>query len=247
MKYIITAILLLGLSNLHAQQPYPNLSTLKIENLCGDESYILIHYDEALAKVINTQLNKLPMIHQLYASSDQHEENDIVLLELKFTTTELPNNYYLVFSWGMSCDPGFYFIDGKTNKSIGGSPGLEIYIPGGNSIYTTGHLNSTFNKRRKYSFDGTEFNEVEPEFYYVGLETKTLKPITLYTDEELTTKLAYLPENYNVEVIAAKRTNDYSSKIKYLIKTELGLLGWSTIEITAFESIQIEGIYFMGD
>ena len=173
MKYRIAIFLFIGLTNLQAQQPYPHLETMKIKNECGDEPFILIHYDKALGTEVNVQRSKLPNSHKLFVSGDQFEEWDIVLLELKFTTPELPNSYFLVFSWGPSCDPGFYFIDGKTNESIGSASGLEIYVPGGKSVYTTGHMNTTFNKRRKYEFNGTEFKEVAPEFYYIGLKTKT--------------------------------------------------------------------------
>lgn len=247
MKYLLASFLFLfGLTRLTAQQPYPHLKTFQIANeYCGDEPYFKIHYNETLAETINTKRNELPEDHPLFAT-DSFEEHDIVVLKLKFNSKQLSEEYFLVFSHGPSCDPGFYFTD-TNKKSIGSASGMEIYIPGGNSVYTSGHINTTFNKRRKYALTEGKFQEVKPEFYYVGLKTKTLKPVTLYADEELTTQLASLPADYNVEVVAAKRTTDYASNIKYLIKTEVGLLGWSTIETAAFRSLQIEGIMFLGD
>ncbi len=247
MKYHIATFLLLCLTNLQAQQPYPHLEIIQIPNTyCGNEHFFRIHYEGTLGEEIYLKRSELPKDHKLFVSDDM-EESDIVVLKLRFNAAELKGQYYLLFSYGPSCDPGFYIIDEITGKSVGSTDGMEIYIPGGNSVYTTGHINTTFNKRRKYAFNGSEFKEVVPEFYYVGLKTKTLKPITLYADEELTTPLANLPEDYNVEVVAAKRTMNYADNIKYLIKTELGLLGWSTIETTAFQSLQIEGIMFLGD
>ena len=247
MKYFLTSLLLFSLSYLYAQNPYPHLNIFQIPNeYCGDEAFFKVHYDKTLAKIVNTKRNKFPKEHPLFASNS-FEESDIVVLKLKFQSSELTNDYFLVFSYGPSCDPGFYLIDSSNKKSIGSTSGLEIYIPGGNSIYTNGHINTTFNTRRKYSLIDGKFQEIKPEFYYVGLKTKTLKPITLYTDEYLTTQLAYLPADYNIEVVAAKQTAEYANKIKYLIKTEVGLLGWSTIETTAFRSIQVEGIMFLGD
>jgi len=228
-----------------AQRPYPYLETMQFKNECGDEPLILIHYDKTLGEEVNIQRSKLPQNHRLYSS--EFEENDIVTLKLRFNTRELKNEYYLIFSFGPSCDPGFYIIDATTNESIGGTSGLEIYIPGGNSIYTTGHINSTFNKKRKYAFNGEKFKEIKPEFYYVGLKTKTLKPLVIYVDEQLTEKLASLPSQYDIEVLVAKRTENYNSKIKFLVRTTLGLVGWSEIQYGVFNSIDVEGIKFMGD
>lgn len=248
MKKIIAIFLLqFSLSQLQAQQPYPHLKVMEIPNeYCGDEPYFRIYYDESLAQVVNTKRNELDKGHILFLTDDI-EESDLVALRLEFNSEELNKEYFLIFSYGPSCDPGFYIVESSTKESIGFVSGMEIYLPGGNSIYTTGHINTTFNKRKKYFFNGLKFNEIKPEFYYVGLETKTLEPITLFADEELTVQLAYLPADYNVEVVAAKSDESYASKIKYLIKTELGLLGWSTIETTAFRSLQIEGIMFLGD
>ncbi len=248
MRYLVAlSFSLLALGNLNGQNPYPHLKVLKIPNeYCGDEPFFNIHYEASLGEVINTKRNELAEDHIRYLT-DNIEEHDLVALKLKFNSTELDGEYYLEFSYGPSCDPGFYLIDAQTQEVIASTDGMNIYIPGGNSVYTTGHLNTTYNKRRKYSFDGIKFKEIEPDFYYIGLKTKTLKPIILYADQDLTTQLAYLPADYSVEVVAARASTARIDEIKYLIKTELGLLGWSNIETTAFKSLQIEGIMFLGD
>ena len=248
MKYLTASFLLLfGLTQLTAQQPYPHLKTFQLPNeYCGDEPYFKIHYDENLADIVNIKRNELSKDHELYVS-DYIEEYDIITLKLRFNSNELNGAYYLVFSTGPSCDPGFYIIDSKTNETIGRTWGMEIYVPGSNSIYTSGHINSAFNKRRKYSFNGTKFEEVKPEFYYVGLKTKTLKPLTIYTTADLNAKLAQLPANYDVEVLVAQRNENYGSNSKYLVKTAVGLVGWAEIEAGPFVAIDVEGIKFLGD
>ena len=248
MKNIILIFYLLGTvaTSTLGQNPYPHLTTMQLYNDCSDKPDILVHYDKMLGEEINIQLSELSKDHPLYTPKDEIGNYDILVLKLKFNNV-LKNEYFLVYSSEPSCDPGFSIYDLEQKDYICNTSGLEIYIPGGSAVYTTGHINSAFNIRRKYVYDGTKFNELKPEFYYVGLESKTLKPITLFADELLTTKLAQLPANYDIEVLAAKRTNGYVNETKYLVKTALGLLGWCKIEAGHFRSIDVKGIMFLGD
>ena len=108
-------------------------------------------------------------------------------------------------------------------------------------------MNSYFNIRRKFSFEEKQLKEIEPEFYYVGLQTKTIRTLNIYSDSELITQLAALPANYEIEVLAAKKYPADRYHWRYLVKTSFGLVGWATIESTAMSSLDVEGIYYAGD
>lgn len=94
---------------------------------------------------------------------------------------------------------------------------------------------------------GNEIKEIVPEFYCVDLKTRTLKPLVIYTDESQTIVLARVPENYEIEVIAAKKSKDEDRSWNYLLKTAFGLVGWTKIEASKLNSLDVKGIYFSGD
>ncbi|MEM8895738.1 MAG: hypothetical protein AAGC88_14240, partial [Bacteroidota bacterium] len=66
-------------------------------------------------------------------------------------------------------------------------------------------------------------------------------------DENMTNELARLPADYEIEVVAAKNNSSRMNETKYLIKTQLGLLGWYRIQAGKFTAIDVKGILFKGD
>lgn len=223
------------------QDSFAYLETLKIAN-----DWITVHYDKTSATIINKNLADLQEGHLLRVTDGPAMEN---ILVLEFTMSSQPKDKYaLVFSAGPSADPAFLVYDAKNWEIKGTFPGTDIYIPGTNSVYVTGKENNCFNKKSKYVFTQNMFIEAIQPFYYVGLQTKTLKPMVLYSDQNLTHQLASLPGNYAIEVVMAENGNAYNPVLKYLIKTSFGLVGWA--EINGFNNgngYQVEGIKYMGD
>jgi len=207
---------------------------------------VFIHYDKNSATILNKLCGELPENDPLYGEGPSYY--DVLVMEFKISK-QASDKYLLVFSSGPSNDPSFSILDAKTKKHIQSFSGTTIYIPGNKSVYVSGRENNCFNKRSKYVFKDNKFVEAVQPFYYVGLKTKTLKPIVLYSDKALTQKLAYLPANYDIEVVVAETTgNNFNMDLKYLVKTTFGLVGW--VEIKGFdggEGLQVEGIRFMGD
>ena len=115
-----------------------------------------------------------------------------------------------------------------------------LIIPGNGSIYISGHTDNMFDTRKKFIYDGNKFNELIQPFYYVGLETFTIKPITLFSDTTLSNPVASLPENSEIEVLINR--NDL-----YLIRTSFGLTGWLKIGPVSPDYSPIKGLYFAGD
>jgi len=157
------------------------------------------------------------------------------------------NQYFLVcYTDGPSGDPAyeFYFIDKNESEYIFTIAGSEIFIPGNGYLYVSGHTNNMFNKHKKFKFTGAGVEEVAQPFYYVGMQTKTITNIQLYSDYSCTQKLAVVGADSNIEIVAAE-FDDLSQK--YLIKTPFGLLGWWILDQEYPKSEEIEGLFYSGD
>lgn len=200
-----------------------------------------LYIDKNKSKIYNIKLKDLDENHPLYAPDDC-ESRMTLLAE---TTIDQSNKMYAIV-YGYCPEPEFYFYDvNDLSKSYGAVGGLNLYIPGNGNLYVSGHVNSNFNNKRKFKFEENKITEVKQPLYYVGLETKTLKPLTLYKTKDMKDVVANLPENYNVQVLLAE--SSYGNESYYLIKTEFGLVGWSKIKSGQYQSIDVEGIFWNGD
>lgn len=209
-------------------------SYLKKLNI-GSGDYLFIKYNPKTTTLINKELHKLEKNDPLY---DENPMGSIKLIETKLNSTTA---YSVVYNPGPSADPTFRFYKKGSDKQAFSISALAVYIPSNGSIYSEGHVNNTFNTRKKFVVENGKFREVEQPYYYVGLETETLKPITLYRTENLKRELASLPADYAIEVVAHNKDTDL-----YLIKTGFGLLGWVDVKST-YGDLTIEGLRFAGD
>lgn len=150
------------------------------------------------------------------------------------------------FSEGASDDPEFYFfsLNNGSFKQLFSLTGGSLYIPGNGNLYLSAAANNMYEKKTKYKFEDNNIREVKQPYYHVGLKTQTLKTITIYSDESCTTPLATLPKKSEIEVIAAKESED-ELEFSFLIKSSFGLLGWWKLD--SYYSQKIEYLYFHGD
>ena len=204
----------------------------------GNGSEVFIKYNPASTTVINKTLSELDKNDPLFINDDMSMD-DIKLVKTKISSNG--DSYNVVFSWGASADPEFLFYKDGTDTPIFSVAALNLYIPGNGNIYTAGHTNNYFNIRKKFTFKNNKFVEAEQAFYYVGLQSKTLKAITLYKSESLRTSIANLPADYNVEVLINKQGTNL-----YLIKTDFGLTGWTKLPME-YGNPTIEGLFYAGD
>lgn len=219
-------------SETKATEAFSYLKKLKI----GTSGRLFLKYNPEKTTVINKGLNELAKGDPLY---DENPMGRKILVETQVSPSKA---YSVVYSPGPSADPTFRFYKFGSSEPAEFSVGaLAVYIPSNGNVYTEGHTNNTFNERKKFSLKNGKFQEVEQAYYYVGLETKTLKPITLYASKNMTGKLASLPAGYGIEVVAHEKGTDL-----YLIKTDFGLLGWVKVEST-YGDLTIEGLRYAGD
>ncbi len=203
-------------------------------------SAIQIKYKSDITTVYNKSRGELDKSDPLYTSGEMEME-EIVAIKTKISPSG--DDYFVVFSSGPSDDPTFIFYkDGNFNQASFAISALKIAIPGNGSIYSSGHTNNVFNTRKKFKVVDNKLKEIEQAFYYVGLKTKTLKPITLYNSEQLNSKIASLPKNYKVEVLLNKNKSSL-----FLIKTEFGLTGWVKLENQMYGNNAIDKLFYAGD
>lgn len=224
---------LLGQTN----NPFPYLT--EVTN--RDDTSVHLYLDKSKAEIFNKKLKDLDKSHPLYTPEDC--ESEMTLLAI--TTVDNSNKKYAIV-YGYCPEPEFHFygVDG-ISSFYGSIGGLNMYVSGNGNLYVSGHVNSNFDVKRKLKFKENNITEIKQPHYYVGLKTKTLKPITLYHTKELNDVVATLPENYAIEVLLAETSHIFEDY--YLVRTEFGLIGWTRIKAGQYKSIDVEGIYWNGD
>ena len=231
-------ILFLGPLAIFGQdEPFGNLNKIELDT----SQNIYIKYTPYVSQIFNVKLGKLDKNDPFYSDFDE-EVFDIKAIKTKVDVSS-SDEYYIIFSYGISADPCFVFYKNENfNKADFSIPGKQIYIPGNGFIYISGHANNDFDTRRKFQLRSDSLVEIIQPFYYVGLTTKTLAPISLFETEDNKKLVAKLPVNYNIEVLLNKRGTSL-----YLIKTEFGLVGWTDLGYIGQKADKIDKIFFNGD
>ncbi len=187
--------------------------------------------------------------------------DEIQLKSVDYATTLFVNNKSVAVEFEDADVIGFKIIDiDKTDsyKEIliageepGGLSRFQVYWFDGKQIYFMNELhNPKFNgngfvyddtwesfwtKRDKYKLNKkTRKLLTVPQFaYYVGVKDILVKSwFTIYSDKNMTKKLATLSKNSKIEILLCdtQNSNDENDFI-YLIKSKTGLIGWVTAEV----------------
>lgn len=206
----------------------------------------IVAFDARVSKVINKKRSELDVSHPLAVKED-FEADDVLLLQTRLSETD-PLTYYVLFSEGPSADPGFYFIKADAPGKIWAEvAGTALAVPGNGAVYPASRFNNTFTRRSKYSYSASGLKEVSQPYFYVGLKTHTLKPLTIYASPSETQAVAQLPKGAEIEVILTEDKVDKQRRTCFLIKTPFGLLGWAWIPEVQYSSDTVEGISYWGD
>lgn len=220
----------------HDFKAFPDLDSLNVKG--GGK----IFFVKSKTTIYNIKIADLPKNDPMY--SDEFEADNQLAIKTKIDNTD--NYYYIVFTEGPSFDLGFEFYT-QNKQYLDNVPGSALYIPGNGFVYSAGHNNNTFYQRRKYAISDNKFKEIVQPYYYVGLKTKTLKPIVLYSDKNLRHIVAELTGNEDVEVLLAEKIEKNSTVLMYLLRTPFGLCGWTKLNGLQYHSDEVEGIFYKGD
>lgn len=205
------------------------LATLNLGKDASCWGPVLVHYVPALTTIINE-----PIPNEL--------ETVIRVAKLRLSTRSA-DTLLIDYGSGPSCDPGFiiYRIEKGGPRQLGYAFGLELEAPGDGRFYVRGHTDTWFDKRRAFTVEGGNLREVRQPFYYVGLETKTLKQITIFGGEGFSDEMWFLPAGTPVTVILNDGDN-------FLLKADHDVLGWWRPRSTSPQKAEeIEGLFFKGD
>jgi hypothetical protein len=202
-------------------------------------------YEPGLAEIVGKKRGHFPKDHLLYTSEAPPSE-DLVVAKVRLKADE-PRRYYLVFTEGPSADYAFYLMDEKTGDQTEEAPGEHLALPGDGFLYLWNRSDSTFPKRRLFAMREGKLAETHQPFFYVGLQTKTLAPVTLYQSEGFKEAVTTLPAGAPVEVLLAHFGDEFQHDVPYLVRTRFGLVGWVRVPVAQMKSDLIEGLYYAGD
>ena len=162
---------------------------------------------------------------------------------------------------GPSNDPSCRLLTKPDDPDAPGSVIFEsagsdfVFAPSGD-IYVFGSTDYTYDHRRLFRYHGKRFTEIAQPFRYVGIEGKTIAPITL-TSERATGMskpdpakvIATLPARTPLTILlnAANGDNEYGQNADYLVRTREGLVGWAHIPTQPDGTTIIDGMRYNGD
>jgi hypothetical protein len=207
-----------------------DLATLNLAQDASCWGPVLFHYVPSLTTIINEPIpNELETVIRVAKLRLSSRSDDTLLVD---------------YDAGPSCDPGFiiYRIErGGPRLLAYAIIGLELEAPGDGCFYVRGHADSWFDKRRTFTVDGGDLRELRQPFYYVGLETKTLKQIIVFSSEGFSEETRVVPAGTPITVLL----NDGDS---FLLKTDHDVLGWWRPRSTSPQKAEeIEGLFLRGD
>jgi hypothetical protein len=223
-------------------QYFPNLKRVSVDADLG----VFFNYDTKTTRLINKPCFELDKTDQRHCTKDSVYLEWIVVA--KYKSKELMDSVYVIYTAGWSSDPCFG-IYSKNDDCLLRLTCLDFYINNQGTIYTAGHTNNMYNRKRKYQLQADTAIEVKQPYNYVGLKGKTSREVTLYSDTLKTEIVAKLPVNYEIEILlTSSATRDFDADRKFLVKTEFGLVGWF-IEVEGGEVHPplIGGLFYNGD
>ena len=191
---------------------------------------VFIHYMPSLATIIDTVIPNESGIKEIRVAKLRLSARSADTLVVDYTE-------------GGSCDPSFIIslIEKHGPRRLDWAiNGLDFEAPGDGFFYVRGHTDSWFDMRRKFAVEGGNLREVKQPFYFVGLETKTLRQIPVFGTQGGGEYIGRIEEGAPVTVIL-------SDGAAFLLKTDHDILVWWRPQITQQRAEEIEGIYFAGD
>ncbi|MDA8084891.1 MAG: hypothetical protein M0024_14635 [Nitrospiraceae bacterium] len=199
--------------------------------------YTIIYYNAKISKALK---------YSIEFSDEAGASVRAIETKIDSTTHDV---YVIDYNAGPSGDPKFIIyrkID-HALKKLASIPGDNLIIPGDGNVYVSGESDDFFDRRRKYVLSEGTLKEVPQPYYYVGLRTRNVKPLNIYSDRDYQIKVTHLPAGSEIEVLVASLRKQF--EYDFLIKSPYGLTGWVTVEgqdgMCGTESIK--GICFHGD
>lgn len=212
---------------------FPGLQTQTLDSPCA--AGIGVHFDPALAEGRSE-----------FTAIEEHPAGGETLLLVGHIDRGKAERYRVVYDDGPSCDPTFTVYREGASEPLGSFGGEHLIVPGNGFLYVIRRSNRSFEGREKWEIRNGALVEVAQPLRYVGVESRTLKPIALRQSQaDGATVLAQVPAGERVTIVVHQEDSD-SGRDWYLVRTRFGLLGW--ISDSGYgEDRQFEALQFMGD
>ncbi|MCR9152745.1 MAG: hypothetical protein NXI09_01435 [Bacteroidetes bacterium] len=231
MKRIIVVIILLANSTF-AQYRFSDLQYLDIE-----ASYLSGKFGFSTA-------SQFQLINSICTDSIDCYRYDEPTTLIGYWSPKANVKVELHYTEAPSDDPRFIAV--HNGEIILEESGSILHFKGA-TLYIEGSANSFFDKKRKFQFIDNKYQEVNQPFYHIGLRGKLNYPIQIYKTDKFREKVAFLPKDYDIEVLIGQTGGEYDGLEKVLIKTEFGLIGWFNFKEVAWEEPLIDGLFYHGD
>ncbi|HOY04696.1 MAG TPA: hypothetical protein PLO67_04795 [Saprospiraceae bacterium] len=236
---ILLCLALAGAASGQDKSYFPQMTKVLV-----DTSFHAVFGYEKGVKVLNISCQTLDPKDPFYCDSEAVVSGMIVA---KYKAPGIKDSLTILFDTGMSDDPEFS-IYGKDQKLVGHVSCVEMYINASGLVYTAGHANNMFNRRRKFQIQKDTLLEIKQPYYYVGIKGPIQKDVTLYKNKTGPETVAQLPKGYEVEVLLAESSNkDYEADLLFLVRTDFGLVGWLRLENEDMFGGVLTELFFMGD
>ena len=244
MRRLVTFVILISISLTSIAQTelyFPNLTRVSI-----DTTYkVFFAYENKSTRLINKPCYSLDRNNPYFCDKDSVYFDWILVA--KFKNNKIKDSLTIVYSQGMSDDPSFK-ITNYNDEIIKEFYCLEFNINGSGTIYTSGHTNNMFDRRRKFQIQNDSIKEIIQPFNYVGLKGKTIKSITLYRDKIGNDIVAQLPKGHEIEILLADgNSSDFDIDTLFLVKTDFGLVGWLRLSEDDIYSGILKDLFYAGD
>jgi hypothetical protein len=203
---------------------YPKLARMTVQDSMMDALF----YPAKGAEVIGKKRSELPEDHPMYVVDDLPAD-DVILIRY--------GDFYVGFSEGPSADPEFYLESEGVYHTFSGT---FLVIPGDGTFLTFNRNNAMFVERRLYRMVNGAPVEMKQPYLYVGVQSVALKPLRLRAQKNAGEVIAGIAAGEPLEVVIADAGG------WFLIKTKLGLLGWTQVDATQ-EPAAIKDLWYAGD
>lgn len=214
---------------------FSGLAVQRFHSDCVDASSV--HYDAAIAVPKNA-----------FETIEDHPAGGMRLVLEGSLAADSRAKYLFKFDDGPSCDPEFTIWNaegGKDGGFVGSVSGEHLIVPGNGFLYVIRATNRSFEGREKWAIENGQLKEVTQPFYYVGIETPTLKALEFRAEaSEQSTILARVPKGEVVTVVLEQPSADGAAQ--YLVRTRFGLVGWTT-DTGYGDDRSFQGLQYRGD
>lgn len=209
----------------------------------GDSLHMVL-YPAEFGRRVDRPRSSYPRSDSLYADS-AYGLDDQVLVRVR-PRAGTGSAFYVLFTAGMSADPGFYSIrerDGARGEIIWGEA-LAFVRPDSARLYQ--RTNSTFPRRRTLVVRDGILEAVHEDPEPVDLASVVLGSLTIRRSATDTTVLERLSRGDSIWVLSARNTDGRGGEL-FLVRSARGSQGWVRLDGRQCPASVVRGICFYGD